>query len=209
MILEIIQGDRRAPARHARLRTIVAAAREAAAREAGQVLADALGRADEIVERARVDADAIRARAEAEGRAAGERSWAEAAVALAVDECENALAREAECVRLAIEIARRVLGAALDREPELVAELARRACEGLRREAPLRLEVASSDASRAGAIRSALGEWPVVEIVVDERLAPGSCVAHCNGVRVDASLETQLAVLEERLLGARAGEVVQ
>jgi flagellar assembly protein FliH len=179
----------------------VSAARQRAWREASEVLEEAVRRAEEMLELARRDAREIRRRAADEGRAEGERAWAEAAVALAEARAREAGAREDECVRLAVAIARRIVGGAIDADPGLAERLARLACGPLRREAPLRLTVPPSAAARASAVRAALGEWPAVEILEDPALGPGDCVAECGGVRVDATLDTQLAVIEARLLG--------
>ena len=186
---DALVSKRRAEA-EARAATLVAEARDEAAR---------------LLARARDEAARLREEARIAGNAEGERRWTEAAVALAEQRTAAAAGAERDCLALALEIARQIVGASLAADPALVDEIAASACAPLRRDARLVLRVSPHDGARAEALGRRLGEGRVVEVEVDPSLGPGDCVADCAGVRVDARLETQLGVVERRLLGGGEG----
>jgi type III secretion protein L len=173
-----------------------------------RVLAEARDEADRMLAGARSDADAIRRAAHDEGRAAGERRWSEAALALAERRSEALENLERDCVHLAIEIARQIVGASVSAGAAAVEEIAARACAPLRRDAALVVRVAASHAERVSALRDRLGESRAVTIEIDPSLGDADCVAECAGIRVDARLDVQLANIRRRLLGERDEEAV-
>ncbi len=176
---------------------------------ADRMLANARDMAEGLIEDANSTAAEIRTAAMEKGHMLGERQWAEAALALAERRSEALANLERDCVRLAIEIARQVVAAAVEIDTALVDEIAARACEPLRRDAALTLRVAPCHTARVEALRARLGETRVVRLETDDSLGPADCVAECAGIRVDARLDVQLAAVERRLLGESAAEAVR
>ena len=192
----------RAPAPTAACSLLVTERRRAAEREVERLLADAADAAARILGEARREAEALRSGERARARAEGERRWAEAALALAERRSAALENLEPSCVRLALEIARQVVGPALGADADVFAGVAERACAPLRRDAELVLYVSEADADRLVALRERLAGWKAMRFEPCADLAAGDCIAECNGVRVDARLDVQLAVIERRLLGA-------
>jgi flagellar biosynthesis/type III secretory pathway protein FliH len=108
-------------------------------------------------------------------------------------------------VLLSIEIARRIVGEAVEIDPAAVGAIAARTCARLRRDAALKLWVAQCHAPLADELGARLGDARVVEIELDPSLDPASCIAECGGVRVDGRLSVQLATIRRRLLGEAGG----
>ena len=199
--LEIVKhAGRTRPLERAHVGPLVSHRRREAELEAVRIVEDALRVAASIEADARVEANAVRRAAATEGRAEGERRWTEAALALADARVEDTDALERDVVRLALEVARHIVGEALASDPRRAVDLAARACAGLRRDASLVLRISPVNADRADAIRERLGERGAVLVETDASLDDGECIAECAGVRVDATLDTQLEALGRRLL---------
>ena len=183
------------------LAAVVSSRREAARAEAEREVADARAEAEALVARAHAEAETVREAARRAGYDEGARSWTAAAVSLAERRASALGNIERACVELSLEIARQIVGAAVRLDRATVDEIAARACAPLRRDAALALRVSPHDAGRAAEIAARLGNGRAVVVEPDPTLAPGDCVAECAGVRVDARLDTQLAVIRERLTG--------
>lgn len=85
----------------------------------------------------------------------------------------------------------------------LVADLARQAIETHRLEQPFQISLAVSDHACLLAHESGIGIRPFLNI--DPALSPGSCRIDFGHGQLDASLKTQWAALEEKLLQAEQG----
>jgi flagellar biosynthesis/type III secretory pathway protein FliH len=148
-------------------------------------------------ERSRVFAEAAEAgRAEGHARAA-------TLLASAAAERERRLAgSEREIVRLAIEVARKVLGSELAVRPAAIADLAASALAAARdrREATLRVSPAD-----AAALRSAQGRLATLvgrarfAIREDPSVERGGAIVDTEAGRLDARIDTQLAALGRAL----------
>lgn len=145
--------------------------------EADRILADARARAEALVRERR---EAL----EAEARAAAHLE-VEAARRAAVAEVEDAVAA------LAVAVARRVVGEALEARPERVRALVREALSRVRRASRVRVRVHPADAE-------ALADLPA-ELVPDEALARGDCVVDSDLGEVDARIEVRLEALRRAL----------
>jgi flagellar biosynthesis/type III secretory pathway protein FliH len=199
--IEIVKhAGRTRPLDRAHMGPLISHRRREAELEAARIVEDALRVAASIEADARAEANAVRRAAAAEGREEGERRWTEAALALADARVEDVDAIERNVVRLALEVARHVVGDALASDPRRAVDLVARACAGLRRDASLVLRISAANADRAEAIRERLGDRGAVLVETDASLDDGECVAECAGVRVDATLDAQLEAIRRRLL---------
>jgi len=177
--------------------------------------------ARDVLLRAQEEADAIRARAHAEGHEAG-RAEALAAAAPAA-EALAAAAREvsalsadlserteAAAVELALRIAEQALGAALAVDPERVLDVVRGALRRLVERERVLLLVNPDDMEivRAGADRlvAELGGIEHCEVQAERRVPRGGAIVRTQEGEVDATLATKLArareVLEHELAHA-------
>lgn len=143
-------------------------------------------------------ADDRRAAAEAEGKA--EASAAAAAMlAVASAKRDRALAEaEREVITLAVAVARRVVGEAVDRDPRLVEAFAAEAIERARGSSRLRVAVSPEDAPSLRELASA--QRVPIAVEPDASLARGDCVVHGDIGTVDARIGTKLSSFLEALL---------
>lgn len=122
---------------------------------------------------------------------------AELAVAIAgVERARMAVLADAEATigALAIAVAERILGEALDVQPERVRTVVSEALERVRRAKHVRVRVHPSDAAQLVDLE--------VEIVEDASVTRGGCVVESELGEVDARLEVRLDALA-RAIGAR------
>lgn len=185
-------------------RRIEAAVFEAGAR--ARALLDAAGaEAERIRAAAEADRAAIRAAAEREGREAGLGQAAAALVRAAEARAARLVGLEREVARLALDVARQVLGRELAASPDAVADLAARALAQVRdrREVAVRASPADAAVLRAEPVRSRLGallsRTASLELREDAALPPGAVVVETEAGRIDARIEAQLAALERAL----------
>jgi len=125
-------------------------------------------------------------------------------------ELESALAdfyRNAEpgIVRLALGVARKVLGAEVQTRPEAIAELVRDAIAGVRqaRRVTIAVHPAQAENLRARAHQLELSTACEVQVVGRTDIDPAGCLIESDCGIVDARLETRLETLERALLGTR------
>lgn len=172
------------------------------------------GGADELAA-ARVEAEAIRAMASAEGLSAGRAEAAQemagAAVALAAaldaaraDALSVAERLELRAVELALELAEKVVGAAVAVDPALVVEAIRGALRGIveRERVAVLVHPDDLDAVRAAmdGVAAELGGIEHCEVQAERRVARGGAVVRTPDGDVDARTDTKLE---------RAREVVE
>ena len=145
--------------------------------EAARIVRDAEARAAEVLaeERARLE-DEARALARVEGERARRAEL-------------DALAPQ--ITRLALEVARRVVGEALAVDPDRVRDLVREALDRVRRASRVRVRVHPDDAPRLDGMS--------VEIVADGALRPGDCVVESELGDVDGRLEARFEAVERAL----------
>jgi flagellar assembly protein FliH len=150
----------------------------------------------------------------AAGLAAGRAEIGPAAEALAAAtrELEGETARAADAAEraaaeLALQIAEKVLGAALEVKPELVLKVVRGALRRLTEPLESILMVNPADAERVrGALDELAGEHGAgLTVRAERRVAPGGCVVRTKAGEVDAGIAGQLeragAVVAQELAG--------
>jgi flagellar biosynthesis/type III secretory pathway protein FliH len=168
------------------------------------------------------EAAAIREQAHAEGYAAG-LAAAETQIApmrdtLAAITSELTSEREAllggaeaRAVELALAIAEKVVGAALEVKPELVLSTVTGALRRVAERDHVVIEVNPDDLDlverSVGDVLGSLGGFGRVEVIAERRVGRGGCVVRTREVEIDARLEEQLARAREALLDDLHGNV--
>jgi type III secretion system HrpE/YscL family protein len=178
-------------------------------------ITDARSRAEEILDAARVEAELIRRSAEAWRREQGDHGFAQGYQAglaqttellLRAREAQGRLLREAEpqMVKLALGVARRILGRALDCDPGLVLDTVSQAVLAVRqqREIILRVHPEDLDHLRKNKDRlvALLARAKEMTIRADGSVARGGCVVESELGTIDAQLDAQLRTVEKMLL---------
>jgi flagellar assembly protein FliH len=148
----------------------------------------------------RAGEDAARQKLEGEVNAAVE-ELAETIAGLAGTRTETIRRAEADVVRLSIEIARRVLHRELATDNAAMEALIKAALEKLQGQEIYRVRV---NPERQQAIRDALGRsarGQAIEVIADPAQPKGGAVFEIGRGALDASVETQLAEIEQSLIG--------
>jgi flagellar assembly protein FliH len=173
------------------------------------------------VAHAEADATAIRAAAHAEGLAAGrEAALAELApAAAALEEAAGALRAEAaaiaerlelQAVDLALLLAEKVVGAAVDADPALVVEAVRGALRGLVERERVTVLVHPDDLELVrgamGGLIATLGGIEHCEVQAERRVSRGGAVVRTPDGDVDARLDVKLQRARE-VVDAALGKV--
>lgn len=183
-----------------------------------------VAQAQDVLERARLEADSIREAARAEGfqagfdagmAAANERlmpvasAFEAAMAALGEERAKQADEVERHAVDLALQIAEKALGAAIEARPEHVVDVVR---GGLRRMVerdrvivlvnPEDMELVRD---AAAGLRSELGGIGALEVQAERRVGRGGAIVRTHAGEVDGRLETQLDRARETLLDALRG----
>jgi len=169
-----------------------------------------------ILAEARREAEKLREEAHAEGKARGEEeakqeilpalvSFADAGQSLIVFE-ERMVARfTPEMVRLALEIAEKILGKAVAEDPEIVASVLERA----KREVPdarwLRVRLHPADCRllaelRPELVRAGQEGGRKIEVVASDEVGRGGCRIETEIGIIDATIPTQLEEIKRQLL---------
>jgi flagellar biosynthesis/type III secretory pathway protein FliH len=159
----------------------------------------------DILEKSRQEAHQERARGYEEGLAKARQEVAVEAVALRAEAVRLRAEAGDRLIRLAVELARRVLHHELHTAPDAVEGLARDAlaqvswCQRI----TLRLHPDDAHSLEATQPRLAEGLDPGAELRLetDPALPRGACLVETEAGDVDASVEVQLAALERALLG--------
>jgi flagellar biosynthesis/type III secretory pathway protein FliH len=175
--------------------------------QAEQLLAEARGEAERLVAGAQREAEAVRARAELCGLEEGRRRAAEAVAAALRLEAEAVTRLLPELARLAVAMARRLLGEELALRPEAAVAACRRVLGACRAGRSLSVRVHPDDlAARPEAYRE-LGRALDLELVLeaDPQVGRGGCRVLGEWGEVDGRLEVQLGHLEAALAGSASG----
>jgi flagellar assembly protein FliH len=180
------------------------------------LLLEARTRVAGLIDEARAEAEKLReqsrSRGAAEGREEGKREALPSAVALAnagqaliVFE-EQMIARYApELVRLAVEIAEKIVHQSVAADPEIVASVLERARHEVVDARRIRIRLNPADHGLLAEMRSdllALGhdDGRVIEIVTDAEVSRGGCRLETEIGVVDATVPTQIAEIRRQLL---------
>lgn len=180
------------------------------------LLLEARARAEDLIDDARAEAEMLREQARsqgaAEGREEGKRealpsavAFANAGQALIVFE-EQMIARYApELVRLAVEIAEKIVHRTVAADPEIVASVLERARQEVVDARRIRICLNPADHGLLAEMRSDLlaqghDDGRVIEIVTDSELSRGGCRLETEIGVVDATVPTQIAEIRRQLL---------
>lgn len=157
----------------------------------------------QIVEEARQEAEEIRSQAAEEGRREGLRECMEALGKARAEYgilCDRA---ESDMVKLAFQVARRIIGHAIEANPEIVRDIVGEALVSARGRQKISVRVNPEDFATVQANRDEYArqmEGIPVYFEKDSTLERGDCVIDTESGRIDARLHTQLEVLEQALL---------
>ncbi len=172
--------------------------------EARRAIATAREEARSILASAEAEAEKARLRGYEDGLARARQEAAAAAVALRAEALRLRAEAGERLVRLAVDLARRVLKEELRQHPEALESLARGALSQVSwcQRVTLRLHPEDADRLRSAAPDLAQAMTPGAELRLepDETLAPGSCLVETEAGELDGSVEVQLAALQEALL---------
>lgn len=147
---------------------------------------------------------AARQRSESQVREAVEK-LAATVVELAATRGDAIRRAEADLVRLAIEIARRILHREISLDPSALEALIGAALEKLRSQEVYRVRVHPAQEQPVRACLRQIGRDPAIEVVSDSSQPRGGIVFEINRGSLDASVDTQLREIE-RGLADRLGE---
>jgi type III secretion protein L len=167
----------------------------------------AQAQARKIVSRAETESDSLLETAARMGREAGA-SEAEKLVA-AARMLRETLLRETEprLVELALKLAERIISHELDHNELEIARIVGKALEAVRQQRGIVVRVHPSDLERLGAAKPSLsarlGKDKDVELRGDPGVKRGGCMIDTESGSVDASLESQLRLVSDALLGRK------
>ena len=172
--------------------------------EAEAVLSSAHAEAAELIEDARVQAEALREAAWQEGVHSG---TLEARAAVEAELRANWAARQdalrSELDAIALDIARQVIKTEVSQNPAVVQAVLANALRRITDKDNVRVRVSVSDAPRVKEAREDLMEivdgLRFIEITEDRRVGDGGCVIETNAGTIDAKIETQLAEVARAL----------
>ncbi|MCL6611801.1 MAG: flagellar biosynthesis protein [Peptococcaceae bacterium] len=188
-------------------RTIISDAREAARVLEERIIQEALEEAEKIKERAREEAfeqGKKEALAKAAADASSIRDQARSVLRQAEEIRRQTLESvEADIVRLAIEIAEKVLAVKLKLHPQVVVDVAKEAINMLHDRDQVVLYVNPAEAelyeSKREELMKHLSPRGELHIIADHGVGPGGCVAETEFGRVDARLGTRWEALLKNL----------
>jgi flagellar assembly protein FliH len=187
-----------------------AAQRERIAREemdgrlaAGRMVSDAAAKAEALLARAREEAALALDRAKKTAREEGDAELAARWLALRTAEARRFGSDAERVISLAVVLAERLLGAALELSPERIADLARGVIAEARGARRATIEAHPIDAQALRGVLSTVGlDMQTIELRETEALARGELLLHTDLGTIDAKLAARLDRLAEALRDA-------
>jgi flagellar biosynthesis/type III secretory pathway protein FliH len=172
--------------------------------EAKDILARAHEQAAQLIEDARQERDKVIAESTAQGYAAGLNQWNDA-LAEAWQRRDVFLARnEAELVKLAVAVARKVIGNSIEVEQGAVLHSAIEVLRSVRSERRVTIKVNPADEAalrdQAASLKMLGAEVGELVIVGLPSIEAGGCIVESDLGIIDAQVATQLASIENALL---------
>jgi len=172
--------------------------------EAKDILAKAQQQAAQLLDDARREKEKVLAESTERGYAAGLDQWNDV-LADAWKQREEFLSKhEAELVKLAVAIARKIIGHSVMMPPDVVLQTAREALRSVRSEKRVTIKVNPSDETalrgQAASLKMLGGEVGELVIIGNPAIEAGGCVVESDLGMIDAQIGTQLASLENALL---------
>ena len=174
--------------------------------EARRIVEHAQGRARAIVEEAQQEAAAVRRAAHDEGWAGGLAEWQQRIVDVGEQARRAMDETRPQLVQLALRVAEKILRRRLDEQPDAIVPMVEEALEAARgyRGGHLVLRVNPLDVPALQGFRQRLLDrdqrWQSLEVVAEATMARGGCRIDTDFGTIDASVETQVAAIEQLLL---------
>ena len=157
-----------------------------------------------IVAEAEAEADALRDAARQQGQAAAQKEALESLGRARAEYARLQQAAEDDMLQLAFGIARRVIGRAVELDPEIVADIVRANLEHVRGRMRIVVVVHPDDlpaVERRRAELVAAVEGAAVYFDSDSDVARGGCFIQTEAGRIDARLDVQLEAMRRALEG--------
>lgn len=190
-----------------------------AAKRAASMLAEAQSDAESILQQARQEAESIRVEAHRQGREEGLdqalREWQ--GTMAAADQQRTDVARqldeltghlETELMRLAVQIAEKIVRHEIETNSDTILQIIRLAVRQVRDRANVKIWVNSCDLQKVREARAEVAAWAEglrdVEIGEEPRVEPGGVIIESSDGILDARPSTQLEEIRRRLEGADA-----
>jgi len=162
-------------------------------------------KAASIIERAQAEREATLASAREQGRQEGLAQATEVILRAKQQASQIIEDSEPQIVKLALAVAEKVIGRLLEDDSELVLSTTAVAIESVRHQRELVLRVNPEDAvllrNSRKKLMDMLGRTKDIAVREDAEVARGGCIIETEHGTVDAQLKTQLAMLEQALLG--------
>lgn len=172
--------------------------------EAGEILAGARSEAAAIVAGAEREREAIADESRTRGYNEGLGRWNETLTEAWRARDSYLAGNEAQLVRLAVTVARKIVGDLSQADPEAILHTAREAIRAVRGERKIRLRVRPVDEEmvrrRMAELEAAGPESCAITVAADESIILGGCIVETGLGTIDARLEAQLESLEHILL---------
>ncbi len=177
--------------------------------EGKQILAGAEEKAREIIEKARAEADGIREEARAAGYEEGISSLNELITGFRATKRKLLEESRDEILGLSVKIAGKILGRELEANESAFTDIVGRAMRSARGGERIEIRVNPSDMKKLKKDRKRLldevGKGKELEIREDPDVSAGGCVIESDLGIIDATLETQLKVIEKALTSGKRG----
>jgi type III secretion protein L len=172
--------------------------------EAKQILTTAQEQAAQLLDDARREKETALATSTERGYAAGLDQWNDA-LADAWKKREDFITQhEAELVKLAVAIAKKIIGRSIELNPGTVLQTAKEALRGVRSQRRVTIKVHPSDEDalreQAGSLKMLGAEVGELVIVGNPSIEAGGCIVESDLGVIDAQIGTQLASIENALL---------
>jgi type III secretion protein L len=172
--------------------------------EAKQILTTAQEQAAQLLDDARREKEMALAESTERGYAAGLDQWNDA-LADAWKKREDFITQhEAELVKLAVAIAKKIIGRSIELNPGTVLQTAKEALRGVRSQRRVTIKVHPSDEDglreQAGSLKMLGAEVGELVIVGNPSIEAGGCIVESDLGVIDAQIGTQLASIENALL---------
>ena len=172
--------------------------------EGKDILAKAQAQAAQLLDDAQREKEKVLAESTERGYAAGLDRWNDA-LADAWKQREEFLARhEAELVKLAVAIAKKIIGHSVVMNPDIVLQTAKEALRSVRSERRVTIKVNPADEAalreQAASLKMLGPEIGELAIIGNPAIEAGGCIVESDLGMIDAQIGTQLASIENALL---------
>lgn len=173
--------------------------------KAKDIVEQAEKQAAQMLEKASRERDAVVGASREQGRQEGLAQATSIILKAKQDAAHIVEESEPQIVKLALVMTEKILGRMLEEDSELVISIAAQAIESVRQQREIILRVNPEDAqllrNSRKKIMDMLGRTKDIAVREDPEVERGGCIIETENGTVDAQLKTQLAMLEQVLLG--------